>query len=244
MNWLFYPFIHNSTHMSIQLIIFDIAGTTARDDDFVAECLAKSLEKKGVIPDQEAVKLVMGIEKPVAIRQLLEKYRPPFPISPKVIREIHEDFLQLMIDFYQSDDRVEEIPGTSEMFSMLRQKGVKVALDTGFSRDIADVILDRLAWHDKIDASVCSDEVEHGRPAPDMGYKIMEMLGLDKENTVVAKVGDTLSDIGEGQALGCEYIIGVESGAFPKEELLAGGATHVVPSVKEVPGILFGERVC
>ena len=55
----------------------------------------------------------------------------------------------------------------------------KVALDTGFTRAIADVILARLGWDSTVvDASVASDEVERGRPYPDLIYRAMASTGV------------------------------------------------------------------
>jgi phosphoglycolate phosphatase-like HAD superfamily hydrolase len=95
-----------------------------------------------------------------------------------------------------------------------------VALDTGFSRDILDVLLDRLGWRqdETFDVTVASDEVEHGRPHPDLIQRAMERLGV-REPAVVAKIGDTPSDMLQGRAARCGLVVGVTYGTHSRTQL-------------------------
>ena len=130
----------------IELVVFDMAGTTVNDDDGVNRCVRAALEHVGVSVTREDVNLVMGIPKPLAISQLLERYERPELLSQ--LATIHDDFVRRMIAFYQTDPSVHEIAGASDTFRRLRGAGIKTALDTGFSRDIANVVIERLGWND------------------------------------------------------------------------------------------------
>ena len=217
--------------MAPQLIIFDMAGTTVRDDRFVHQQLAAVLSRESIFPTDSDLDDVMGLPKPVAIARLLE-IAGQTPAEGQVDR-LHEAFLDEMISFYQTNEQVMEIPGTTELFRRLRDKGIRVATDTGFSRDIAQTIIDRLGWGALLDASICSDEVAYGRPFPDMGFELMRRLGVS-DPAAVMKVGDTASDMQMGRALGCGWIVGVESGSLSASALWEAGATAVVASVKEL----------
>jgi phosphoglycolate phosphatase-like HAD superfamily hydrolase len=50
--------------MQIELVVFDMAGTTINDDDGVNRCVRAALEQVGVAATREAVNQVMGIPKP------------------------------------------------------------------------------------------------------------------------------------------------------------------------------------
>jgi len=221
----------------IQLVIFDMAGTTVQDDDFVAECFIAALGERAITITAEDARPVMGIPKPLAIKSMIEAKRSAQPASQQEIDEIHQSFIQAMIQLYKTDSRVKEIEGASAVFASLRQAGIKVGLDTGFSRDIAQTIIDRLGWNEKIDASVTSDEVKNGRPAADMGLKLMSMLGVSDPKQV-AKVGDTASDLGEGLALGAAFNVGVCSGAYSREQLEKDEHTHILDSIRDLPAVL------
>lgn len=231
--------------MPIKLVVFDMAGTTIKDENYVHLTLQNALKKAEIDSSLEEINLVMGYPKPVAISMILENHQNNgvlIDAEKHSIDSIHRLFEHEMVDFYQSSPLLQEAPKAGEVFQLLQEKGIKVILDTGFSREIADVIIDRLNWRDKIFASVTSDEVAKGRPHPDMIFKAMELAGLDDAQEV-AKVGDTASDLQEGTSAGCKYVIGVTSGAFPKEDLEKEPHTHLISELSEILNILELESV-
>ena len=221
-----------------KMVVFDLAGTTVHDDDSVGGCLREALAEAGLRPSVAEVNAVMGIPKPIAIRQLLASAH--LDTRPERVDEIHADFVRRMIEYYRHDSAVVEVAGTSAAFAKLRHAGIHVAVDTGFSRDIVAVILKRLGWEKNglIDSSITSDEVEQGRPEPDMILALMAKFGIATAS-LVAKVGDTPSDLHEGTNAGCAWVIGVTEGTHTKAQLAAHPHTHLVGTVAEVPA-LFG----
>jgi phosphonatase-like hydrolase len=223
-----------------QLVVFDMAGTTVEDGDgAVNRCLRDALAAQGFPVEHAEVNAVMGIPKPDAIRQLLSPRIPDGDTVAELTPKIHADFLQRMLRFYQEDPSVVPVAGAEEAFAKLRAAGVVVTLDTGFSRDIADTVLDRFGWErdGKIDGSVTSDEVERGRPHPDLVLALMERFGItDAER--VAKVGDTPSDLEQGTSAGCGWVIGVTQGSHTADQLNPYPHTHLVPTVASVPALL------
>jgi phosphonatase-like hydrolase len=227
--------------MAIKLVIFDMAGTTVYDGDAVNDCLRATLQDAGLTVDRDAVNKVMGIPKPEAIRQLMDGNPGAESLRNRIV-EIHADFVERSKRFYATDPRVREMPGASASLVSLRNAGIKVALDTGFSRDIAQILLiDRLGWNGTppvIDASVTSDEVPRGRPFPDMIHFLMRKFGITDPQEV-AKVGDTPSDLHEGASAGCRLIIGVTNGTHTRAELEKYPHTHLIDSVSEVPQLIY-----
>lgn len=225
--------------MAVELVVFDMAGTTVHDGDAVNAYLRAALLNAGLEVSRDEVNAVMGIAKPLAIRTLLTEKHPGVEIAEEAVLQIHDDFLARMLAFYRTDPNVREIAGATATFRTLRAAGVKVALDTGFSRPIADAILERLGWDTGLlDATVTSDEVAQGRPYPDMIYRIMELTGV-ADTKRVAKVGDTPSDLQEGTAAGCGWVVGVTEGSHTEAELVAHPHTHLLPTVAEIPALLL-----
>jgi phosphoglycolate phosphatase-like HAD superfamily hydrolase len=133
--------------MDIQLVVFDLAGTTVKDNKDVHRVLQSALAKNNVAVSIYDANQVMGIPKPVAIRQLLEKrYDGSNPITERWIEKIHQDFVIEMIRFYEEDKSVGEKEGVSETFKALKKMGIKVAVDTGFDRPITTPLFERLGW--------------------------------------------------------------------------------------------------
>lgn len=224
--------------MSIELVVFDMAGTTVKDKNFVGVAFQNAMKAYGYEIGIAHINPIMGYEKPLAIRMMLEKHEgDKQKITDQLVDAIHTLFVDSMIRFYETSDDIVPLPNVEETFEVLRGAGVRIALDTGFSRNIADVIIARLGWQDKIDFLVASDEVEHGRPYPDMIEKIKGALGI-RSSDVIAKVGDTEVDINEGINSGCKYSIGITTGAFTREALLPYKPTHIIDDISEVIAII------
>jgi phosphonatase-like hydrolase len=228
----------------IELVVFDLAGTTVYDGDAVNASFRATLAAWGIEADPAVVNTVMGLPKPEAIRILLEKCGGARGVTPtaETINAIHEDFTARMQHYYATAPEVREIPGATAAFAALRRAGIKVAVNTGFFRPITEVLLARLGWTAPavIDADVTSEDVPRGRPHPDMIRYLMKRLGIDNARRV-AKVGDTRADLEEGTNAGCGLVIGVTTGSFARDQLLACPHTHLVDSVADVPGLVLPE---
>jgi phosphonatase-like hydrolase len=221
----------------IELVVFDMAGTTVHDGDAVNASFRAALHVVGIDADPAVVNTVMGLPKPQAIRILLT--HSGHSTSDAEINAIHDDFVERMSMYYRTAPSIHEIPGAAPVFAVLRQAGIKVALTTGFSKAVAEVLLARLDWSvpEVIDAYLASDEVARGRPYPDMIQLLMTRFGV-RESRRVAKVGDTKADLEEGANAGCGLNIGVLTGSFTRVQLQACPHTHILKSVAEVPGVL------
>lgn len=226
--------------MTICLVVFDMAGTTVKDNDDVSKALIAAFAQVGIPIGLTETNPVMGYPKPVAVHQLLQDHWPDATqVTPELVDKVHSLYLQAMIRFYQTDPDVQEATGAAETFAALKQQGIRVALDTGFDRATADVLLQRLGWLEQglVDASVTSDEVANGRPHPDMIFEAMRRTGVDQVSQV-AKVGDTPSDLQQGSRAGCRYVIGVTRGSHSAEALAKEPHTHLIEYLPQLLAIL------
>lgn len=224
--------------MSVKLVVFDMAGTTVKDKNYVGLAFQQAMKSHGYEVSIEEINPMMGYEKPLAIKMMLEKHGKGLEeITETLISTIHDDFVSAMVHFYQTSEAVVSLPNVEDTFRQLTEKGIKIGLDTGFSRQIAEIIVDRLNWSGLIDILVASDDVPHGRPFPDMIHKMMAELGISDAQEVV-KVGDTEVDVNEGLNTGCKYSIGITTGAFTREELLKYQPSHVIDDISEVLAII------
>lgn len=212
------------------LVVFDVAGTTVRDRDHVATCLIDALAEVGVQATREQANAVMGIPKPLAIASLTAEAGHRIAIEP-----VFADFQRRMIDVYRSDPDLAPLPGAEAAFAQLREAGARVALDTGFSRSVLDVIMARLGWDTEVlDGSIASDEVAQGRPHPDMILALATRFGI-ADASRVAKVGDTPSDLRSGHAAGCGAVVAVLCGTHTRTQLEPYDPTHWADFPGDVP---------
>ena len=229
--------------MTIQLVVFDMAGTTVQDNDNVHAALQKAFAIEGIPVSRDEANDVMGYPKPVAIRELL-KLKGHANQDETFVQQIFKNFQEEMVRYYRDEPDVKEIEGVSKVFAILHKHQIKVGIDTGFDRRIADTILKRLGWQKKglIDVSITSDEVPRGRPYPDMIFRAMELTGVHFLEQV-AKVGDTASDLQQGTAAGCKYVVGVTTVAYTHEALSKEPHTHIIHQLSDLLPILKIEAV-
>lgn len=225
---------------SIQLVVFDIAGTTIRDNGQVADAFIASFRDFGYDMPRAEVKKVMGFRKIDAIAVLLGQFAPESKDDDILIDRIHTRFIDQMIELYRNDEDLAPFPHAEEVFAALHRKGIRIALNTGFTRSITDTILHRLRWdnrHPYIDKTICSDEVVHGRPYPDMIRALMADLHIPTPDRVL-KVGDTEVDIEEGRNAGCGKVVGVTTGAYTREQLEPFHPDVIIDDLRELLPII------
>ncbi|MEM6633387.1 MAG: phosphonatase-like hydrolase [Bacteroidota bacterium] len=218
----------------VQMVVFDMAGTTVDEGKIVYKSVQQALAESGVTISLTQVLEIGGWNKKEGIRHLLNTYSPS-EVSPEKVDQVHQRFLEIASAAYATGEGIQEMPGATEVFRELKSRGIKVVLDTGYFRDMANVLIDHMGWkkHELIDYSVTSDEVERGRPYPYMIQKAMEQLEVHDPAKVI-KVGDTLSDIEEGKNAGCGWIIAIASGAISAEKLMENKPTKVIHELKEL----------
>lgn len=223
--------------MPFKLAVFDIAGTTVADDNAVAIAFKNAFDTYGFTINEEDVKPLMGYKKPVAIQIMLEKLGEEF--DEDLVNDIHHEFEIAMLDHYEYSPDVKAMPGAENIMQELKGKGIRIALNTGFSKSIADTIMTRLQWMEKglVDDYIASDEVEEGRPQPFMIQALMKRAGINDAKDVM-KIGDTEVDINEGRNAGCSLVVAVTTGAFTRDQLAPYKPDHIIDDLSQLQALI------
>jgi phosphonatase-like hydrolase len=226
---------------SIKLVIFDLAGTTVEDRGQVPNAFMAALEENEIAITNEELEKWRGAAKREVLRFFIQqRFGRHDPHNAARIENAYAAFRRRLKRLY-SDEGVHVIAGVEETFEWLRQRDIGIALTTGFDREIADVILRATGWHQGvIHASICSDEVTSGRPAPFMIFRAMEATGVTNVRRVI-KVGDTALDLQAGMNAGVRGVVGVLTGSQSIEVLGRVKHTHIISSVAELPRLIASE---
>jgi len=217
----------------IKLVVFDMAGTTVDEDNVVYKTVRSAINAAGYEFTQEQVQAAgAGKEKSQAIRDVLALDGQPH--SDEEVAQIFAQFKQQLAEAYAALD-VREQPESAAVFAALRERGVKVVLNTGYDRATAEGLISKLGWEEgkQIDALVTASDVENGRPAPDMILKAMQLTDITSPEAV-AKVGDSQIDIEEGQNANCGMTFGITTGAQTEEQLRQANPTRVIHRLTEL----------
>lgn len=215
-----------------ELVVLDLAGTTVQDRGEVPAAFAAALAGQGLAVGPEQLRAVRGSSKREAIRTLL----PPGPDLAERAAAAYAAFRSDLAWRY-GNGGVQAMPGAAAAIAALRAAGIRVALNTGFDRDITGLVLDALGWRSgTADAVVCGDDVPQGRPAPYLIFRAMEATGTVRVRAV-ANVGDTTLDLRAGDHAGVGWNLGVCSGAHDRATLEAAPHTRLLDSVADLPGL-------
>ena len=213
------------------LVIFDMAGTTVEDRGQVPTAFAEALAANNITITADEIARVRGTSKRQAIRNLLP------PAEAEQADRIYREFGAKLTNAYAKGG-VRCVPGADDVIRDLRTRAIKVALTTGFDRDIVNLLLSTLGWtRDTVDAVVCGDDVPNGRPAPDMIRLAMHLTGVAAPSQV-ANVGDTTMDLESAARAGVRWNIGVLSGAHSRDALERAPHTHIIESVAGILEVL------
>jgi phosphonatase-like hydrolase len=223
-----------------ELIVFDLGGTIIEDRGEVPQAFKAALISNGLEVSADDLLRVRGLSKRDAIRMLIKTPSGGATSGNEDhVERIYIDFRDELRRLFR-ENGVIPIPGAEDLFPWLRKQGLKIAITTGFDRITANLILKQVSW-DKgmFDATICSDEVSQGRPAPFMIFRAMELTGTLDVHRVI-KVGDTPFDILAGNNAGV-HSVGTLTGPHDAESLKRSDPTCLIPSIVDVPTLLVGE---
>ena len=213
-----------------RLVVFDLAGTSIKDTGHIPLAFASAFAKHGVTVTDAQIASVRGASKRDAVAALLATSTEPEPLATRVYATFREE-----LDRAYSLGGIHPIDGAATIFRELRNRDIRVVLNTGLDRDIVNALLSALRWtSDVVDAVVCGDDVPSGRPAPDLIFRAMHLTGIQNADDV-ANVGDTVMDLRAGHNARVRWNVGVCSGAHDRATLLREPHTHIVDSIADLP---------
>jgi phosphonatase-like hydrolase len=228
----------------IKLIVLDMAGTTVNEDNVVYKTLRNALTAGGFdLPLSEVLEHGAGKEKYQAIYDILSVIGIQRDLLEHNSRHIHNQFKAMLKGAYEALD-VDTFPGVVEFMIYARNRGIKIVLNTGYDRNTASGLIQKLGWKQgqEFDDLVTADDVSAGRPGPGMIFEAMRRLNISDVSTVL-KAGDSAIDIEEGKNANCGITVGVLSGAQDKNQLQSANPDFILNSVADLQGLLFGEFI-
>ncbi len=208
-----------------------MAGTAVKDSGEVARAFSAALADHGIEASSAQINAVRGASKREAIATLVA---PKYGNDAGRVESVYADFKKHLQRVFTRE--AEPVAGAVETFAWLRARGIKLALNTGFDRDITTLLIAALGWQKMADTVISGDDVPQGRPAPYMIFRAMEATGtIDVRH--VLNVGDTVSDLQTAHNAGVGVSVGVLSGAHGQEQLAHEPHHHLIDSVADLPAL-------
>ncbi|MET0393734.1 MAG: phosphonatase-like hydrolase [Chitinophagaceae bacterium] len=220
----------------IKMIVFDMAGTTVNEHNIVYKTVQEAVNAAGFDFSLETVlAYAAGKEKLQAIKSVLGSAGV---VDDDLAERIFADFTARLEKAYKTKTITEQ-PNATKLFHALKEKGIAVALNTGYNRETAEFLITRIGWQQgkDFDSLVTASDVKHGRPLPDMIRLAMQQMNIDSAAHVV-KVGDSIIDVEEGKNAGCGITVGITTGAHTFEQLQSASPSCIINDLEELAAVV------
>ncbi|GAB3543762.1 HAD family hydrolase [Spirosoma fluminis] len=238
----------------IELVVFDMAGTTVTDHHEVERCFAQAAAETGLNVTDERILAMQGLAKRYVFETLWKEQSGD--LHPDITTQVDVSYaaFQGILEEHYLRNGATPTEGCLDVFRYLHDRGIAIALTTDFYRTVTDIILEKLGWlnglngqriggpDSLIQVSIASDEVERGRPYPLMIERAMALL-VGSNPKAVVNIGDTPSDLLSGRAAGVGLNLGVTNGTHTREQLEVHPHDYLLGSLAELPALLNSREV-
>jgi beta-phosphoglucomutase len=199
----------------IEAIIFDMDGTLVQTEPLKALSHARAVIEFSPLPVTEervleASQDLYGISEPLTAQTLMQRFGLDFAIRQRLhefgVDAPVEAFLAVQRRAYAqmlADSeaiRRAVLPEAIAVVDVVKRDGFKVALATMSYRDQTERILDALGLAETFDAVVTEDDVERGKPDPEIYLAVAQSLGVSLGRCLV--IEDTLAGVRSALAAG------------------------------------------
>lgn len=211
----------------IRGVIFDLDGTLVESYSGHIESWIRAVASHGVTATEEDVKPHMGRSSEDIARALLGS-RPPEEVLQASQRK-DEIFFEIIPQV------LTPMEGATEVIQDLKQRGLGVAVASSNPMEVITRSLEAVGLAGLVDSITSQDEVEHGKPAPDLFVKAVSKFGLSGWECMA--VGDTRYDIIGAKGAGM-VTVAYLGGCQSEDELARSHPDHVIGSLREISAIL------
>jgi HAD superfamily hydrolase (TIGR01509 family) len=207
----------------IEAVVFDLDGVLLDSEEIWDRAREELARERGGRWHDRAQRDMMGMSSTEWSRYMHETIGLPEPPE-----EINREVVQRLSDLYRRE--FPAIPGAREAVVRLAARW-PLGLASSSNRELIDLALELLGVQQLFKATVSSEEVARGKPAPDVYLEAARRLGI--EPTKAAAVEDSENGIYAAKAAGMR-VIAIPNGRFPPSDDALAEADVVLASPAEL----------
>src|SRR5882724_10508172 len=209
-------------------VIFDLDGVLADSEPWWNQIDAKLLAEHGVSYRGEYHRNVLG----VSYRLAVEFYKNAFHISAS-IEELMRRRGEIATDFFAN--RVDLFPFAKTTLAQLREMKLQLAVATSSVSVSARPLLDRTGIRSLFSVVITGDEVQQGKPHPDIYLRTAKNLGVGPEACLV--IEDALAGVAAAKAANMR-VAAIPDTRFVDPREYENEADYVLGSLSEIPALI------
>ena len=215
-------------HRIFRAVIFDLDGLLADSEPWWNQIDAKLLAEYGVTYRGEYHRNVLG----VSYRLAIEFYKNAFHISAPV-EELMRRRAEIATEFFAN--RVGLFPSAKATLERLREMKICLALATSSVRASARPFLERTGIRSLFEVVITGDEIERGKPHPDIYMLAAEKLEMDSDSCLV--IEDALAGIAAAKAANMR-VAAIPDSRFVDPREYTKEADYVLRDLSEIPALV------
>jgi HAD superfamily hydrolase (TIGR01509 family) len=204
----------------ISAVVFDLDGVLIQSEEVWDEVREHYARERGGRYDAEIQRAMMGMSSTEWSRYLHET--AGIPDSPE---EINAEVVRRMLTAYERD--LPLIDGAQDAVRRLVAE-FALAVASSSNRPLIDAVLRAAQLEQCFQATVSSEEVAHGKPAPDVYLEAARRLGVEPQQC--AAVEDSHGGIRSAKAAGMR-VLAIPNPTYPPDEEALAQADVVLDSL-------------
>jgi HAD superfamily hydrolase (TIGR01509 family) len=207
----------------IEAVVFDLDGVLLDSEEIWDRAREELARERGGRWHDRAQRDMMGMSSTEWSRYMADVIGLPEPPE-----EINREVVHRLTELYREE--LPAIPGAREAVERLAARW-PLGLASSSNRELIDLALELLGVEHLFTATVSSEEVARGKPAPDVYLEAARRLGVDP--TTAAAVEDSHNGILSAKAAGMR-VIAIPNAHFPPDEDALAAADVVLDSLAEL----------
>jgi HAD superfamily hydrolase (TIGR01509 family) len=207
----------------IEAVVFDLDGVLLDTEELWDEARRQVADARGGRWRDDAQRAMMGMSSPEWSRYMHEAIGVPDPPD-----EISKEVVARLEALYR--ERLPLVPGALEAVRRIGERW-PLAIASSSNRPLIDLFLELTGTGGLFRATVSSEEVERGKPAPDVYLETARRLGVAP--TRCAAVEDSDNGIRSAEAGGMR-VIAIPNRVFPPSDEALALADAVLGSLDEL----------
>jgi len=223
----------------VTLVCCGLIGTVVEDDGLLERSFAEAIATQGVVSGTSAFARRMAQVHQCRGQAPGDVLRTLFPDNEARAQAAHLAFDRALLDAI-GRAALRPVPGAVQVLEKLRSSGCRVCVTTSLPERALEAALAAAGLRATIDLALSRADVARGFPAPDLVLTAMLRSGADSVSDV-AVVHSTGAGVEAGRRSGAGIVAGVLTGPHSARRLRSAGATHVLASIADLPGLLSAD---
>ena len=207
----------------IEAVIFDLDGVLLQSEEVWDSVRESYVRERGGRYDDEVQRAMMGMSAPEWSSFLHDE--AGVPDDPDTI---NHDVVERMLAAYRRE--LPLLPGAKEAVRRAAE-AFPLGLASSSNREIFEAVLELAGLADCFRATVSSEEVARGKPAPDVYLEAAQRIGVPPE--ACAAVEDSHSGIASAKAAGMR-VIAIPNASYPPGDEALGLADVTLASLEQL----------